>query len=66
METMLRDVGAATICMVAELFWAGDPLSVAVAVNFAVPPTLGVPTIAPVAAESERPAGSCPEVIAHV
>jgi len=66
-EAAIVNGDAATkIVTEAELIWAGLLLSFTIAVNVAVPPTLGTPEIVPVEGLSASPAGRPPEAIDHL
>ena len=62
-EVMLSgvEVEPTTIEVVADLLWAGLPLSVTVAVKLNVPETVGAPEMVPLLARV-RPAGKLPEL----
>lgn len=57
---------ATTIDVAADCVWAGELLSVTVAVKLYVPLADGVPEIIPVVAARVSPVGRVPAVIDHV
>jgi len=62
---IVREAGATTSEIVADVFWAGLAESATLAVKLNVPAAVGVPEIRPVVA-MVRPAGRLPEVIDQV
>ena len=65
-DVMLREAGAMVMDSVAEAVWAGELLSVTVAVKFAVPAVVpALPLIRPLDGTRASPAGRLPEVIVH-
>ena len=64
-EVMLSGAEPTMIEVVADLLWAGLPLSVTVAVKLNVPETVGVPEMVPLLARV-RPVGKLPEVMVQL
>jgi hypothetical protein len=63
---IVREAGATTSEIVADIFWAGLAESATLAVKLNVPAAVGVPEITPVVDDRVRPAGRVPEVIDQV